>query len=467
MIYVLLICLSILLIGSFILNKKDIISPSVTFCASFCFSCIWAAIYAKKWELELHSNTFFVIVGGVIEFVIISFFIQCMFSFFAKKSEAYQKVKLKKIEINSFKKISFLVFCILTFIYTIYAIVKVTDGNFGNIGAALDKYNSMLKFSKEPVVLPKVLNLFRYSIKGAGYWFIYVIINNYLVDKKIDFLSILIVIMSMACELATGSRGGAMNMGFAFVAIFFTLLNKKNNFVKSINFKTIILIVLIGSISLITFQTVGTLLGRKASSSSSVVAMKTTDYLAVYCGAEIKNLDMFLQEEHIKNNTIWGSQTFVSVIRWLGPRFGVKNYYYALDLPFRKVNGFSLGNVCTTFYPYIYDFGYFGEVVLVGGMAIIVQCIYEICKRKKFKNVPLISVLMYGYIYSSIILSFFSNKFYENTFTRNALIVIPISWIAYEILFCKIVFNKKDEIKYLSNNVDINNEIINNENKNS
>ena len=288
MIYILLICLCILVITSFILNKKDIISPAVTFCVSFCFSCIWATIYEKKWELGLHSNTFFFFTGGVLEFVIISFFIQCVFSFFVKKSYKTQNVELKKIEISTFKKIFFLLFCIFTFIYTIYAIVKVTDGSFGDIGAALDKYNSMLKFSKEPVVLPKLLNLFRYSIKGAGYWFIYVIINNYLVNKKIDFLSIIIVIMSMACEFATGSRGGTMNMGLAIIAIFFMLNNKKNNFRKSISLKTIISIIVVGSISLYTFQTVGTLLGRKASSSSSVVAMNKADYLAVYCRSRNK-----------------------------------------------------------------------------------------------------------------------------------------------------------------------------------
>ena len=443
MIYVLLICLCILLIASFILNKKDIISPSVTFCASFCFSTIWTAIYAKKWKLGLHSNTFFVIFGGVFEFVIISFLIQCWFRCFYKKNDTIKEVEIKKIKIGTLKKIFFLIFCIFTFLYTIYAIVKITNGNFGNIGDALDKYNSMLKFSQEPVVLPKLLNLFRYSIKGAGYWFIYVIINNYLVDKKIDFLSIFIVIMSMTCEFATGSRGGAMNMGLSIIAIFFMLNNKKNNFRKSINIKTIICIIAVGSISLYTFQTVGTLLGRKASSSSSVVAMKKTDYLAVYCGAEIKNLDMFLQEDYNKNNEIWGSQTFISLIRWLGPKFGIENYYYQLDLPFRRINGFSLGNVYTTFYPYIYDFGYTGEICLVGLMSMIAQYMYEICKRVKLKDKPSIPILLYGYMYSSIVLSFFSNKFYENTFTRNALIVIPISWIMYEIFFCKIVFSKK------------------------
>ena len=96
MIYVLLICLCILLIASFILNKKDIISPSVTFCASFCFSTIWAAIYAKKWKLGLHSNTFFVIFGGVFEFVIISFLIQCWFRCFYKKNDTIKEVEIKK-----------------------------------------------------------------------------------------------------------------------------------------------------------------------------------------------------------------------------------------------------------------------------------------------------------------------------------------------------------------------------------
>lgn len=443
MIYLLMVLLCILLWIIFILNKKDLIAPAFIFCASFCFACFWSTMYAKKWELGLHSNTFWVILGGVLEFFAITLIVKGVFYKIKGKQNTQEENKLEKIKIENWKKIIFLIFCIFTSLYTIYSIVKLVNGDFGNIGNALDKYNSLLKFSKDPVLLPKLLNLCRYAVKGAGYWFAYVYINNYLVEKKVDFLSIGIVIMSMMCEMATGSRGGAMNILIAIIAYIFLLMSKKNTFKKRIRIRTIMIFAIVGIIVLYTFQATGSLLGRKASSSASVVSMNSVDYLAVYCGAEIKNLDLFLQEEHKNDNEIWGSQTFISLIRWMGPKFGVENSYYQADLPFRRVNNFSLGNVYTTFYPYIYDFGYGGMIVLVGIMAAVVQTIYEICKRKKVTNKPAMSILIYGYIFHTLVLSFFSNKFYENTLTRNCVIVIPLCWILYEIFFCRVKLRRK------------------------
>ena len=55
MIYVLAISLLIIFIISFILNKKDIVSPSFIFSFGFVFQSIWAVVYAKKWENQQHN----------------------------------------------------------------------------------------------------------------------------------------------------------------------------------------------------------------------------------------------------------------------------------------------------------------------------------------------------------------------------------------------------------------------------
>ena len=92
MIYLLLITLVILLIISYYINSKDIIAPSFIFTLSFAFSAIWAVAYADIWDLDSFSKTtYFVIVGGVLLFIIVSLIIKIIFSI--KKQQT-------KIEIN-------------------------------------------------------------------------------------------------------------------------------------------------------------------------------------------------------------------------------------------------------------------------------------------------------------------------------------------------------------------------------
>lgn len=49
--------------------KKDPFSPAVVFCASFVFCCSWAVVFANQWRLELHINTFNVIIFGVFTYM--------------------------------------------------------------------------------------------------------------------------------------------------------------------------------------------------------------------------------------------------------------------------------------------------------------------------------------------------------------------------------------------------------------
>lgn len=49
---------------SYLFNKGEIIAPAFVFCASFIFSLAWALAYANRWDLNLHFNTFGVILGS-------------------------------------------------------------------------------------------------------------------------------------------------------------------------------------------------------------------------------------------------------------------------------------------------------------------------------------------------------------------------------------------------------------------
>lgn len=433
MIYELLIGLIVLLWVSFLLNRKDILSPSFIFCTSFVFSCIWAVLYSNQWELKLHLNTFMVIIVGVVTFIFTSFVLK--FFFDGTKGNEYinEKIELKKIQLNKWIKVICIAYCVFTIFYTLNAIKNAVNGSWINIVDAINTYRKGNLFLDKKITLPRMVYYTRVLANTLAYWFVYIIINNYLIDKKIDLLSAVIVFLCIISGITTGSRGDAINLILATISISFLLSRRKRGFFKAIRFKSIIKIIIVGVFFLTIFQKTAILLGRSAKYDHMY-------YLAIYCGAQIKNLDIFLQEnEKIirTSHNSWGDQTFINAKKWLSPKLGIEDTKYEFDLPFRSVNGMNLGNVYTTFYPYIYDFGYKGLIILVALMAIIVQSVYEICKRRKINKKVDVYIIVYSQMFSLLVTAFFSNKFYEEIFNRSFIYNIILLNV-FNFIFCRI-----------------------------
>ena len=108
-----------------------------------------------------------------------------------------------------------------------------------------------------------------------------------------------------------------------------------------------------------------------------------------------------------------------------------------------------MGNVYTVFYPFIYDFGYVGVVVLTALMAFVCQVCYELGRNSKNRRVSLLFTIIYGTITSTLLLAFFSNKFYENIFTvefvKRVIILVGFD-IIFNMFFLK---TKKASFKIL------------------
>lgn len=432
MLYILFILLLIFLFISYSTFDQDIMSPAFVFTSSFTFCVGWAIAYANKWNLSLHVNTFLTIFSGVFLFVLFSWLTHFLFVNMKVLGNSRKNTKLGEINIEKWKLIFFIIFELASIVYTIKELRHVT-GIFSLTDAILNYRNETVTTGIQ-YSFPKVMVLMRLVTNAAGYWFSFVFANHFIVTHKIDIYSIIIVILSGVSNSILGGRGNSINVLMGLVVIFYFLYRAHNNIELGISFKVIIYGIISVVLILILFQQFGTVLGRVSQANP-------LDYLAKYCGAEIKNLDIFLQSGAFPNKfNYWGSQTFVNIIKTIGPSIGLTNVSYALDLPFLQINGYNLGNVYTTFYPYIYDFGYSGVVFLVPLMAIILQVVYENSRVVK-RGYPYLSLIIYGYMFSSIVLSFFSNKFYEQNFSLNFIMTVII-WILFDFFFCKIKSNR-------------------------
>ena len=439
--------LTALIIVVFILvllfNKKNILEPSTIFAFSFVPLLVMASINYYNYDLNIGTNTFFVILLGVIEFVLIC---QITKHFIRKTKPHNEKKEIKNeskslekvIEISNLSKVFLLLFVIVSSLIYLYFVVKAVGGSFnslGEISAAISKFDSLLKFSNNAPHMPFIVSNLSFLITGAGYWFIYVVINNLIIEKKIRILDAAIIITILLSTFLSGSRTTSFFMIIAAI-VFYLYLSSQH---KKFNKKHIKILAIIICSFILLFAPLAKLLGRD-------VRTNYFEYISVYCGAEVKNLDIFLNDEKFeKKNNIWGSQTFYHGIAAVGRKIGSDWYKpYQLDLPFQSINGKSLGNVYTTFYPYIYDFGYIGEAILVAIMAFVSQLIFEKMNMNKKGRVNK-WLLLYAIVYTCLLLSFFSNKFYESLI-NTAIIKYIIAWFICDWVFiktCRIKFRKK------------------------
>lgn len=442
MLYLLTIALGICFVLLFILYKKDILEPSILFTASFLMLSMMALVNSNRFKLGLHFNTFCVVLGGVLIFIITSFLIKIIYNRKkSKKDLENKKIEFTMINPNKIMQILFMVFafaaCFLYVFFTMKA-VNIKFTGISSVMSAISKYDSISKFSDNysSIKLPFLISNLRVGVIAVGYWFFYVMIHNFVFFKKISVLEIITVIPCFAISLLEGSRTPAFYMISTSIIVFLILLSKYRGFGKIISTKLVLSIIIIGFLFVLSFKPAAKLLGRNINISFS-------NYISIYCGAQLKNLDIYLNTKHKNTNTIPGSQTFVSLISSYGNKIGFKNYKnYHLDLPFQKVGNVSLGNVYTTFYPYIYDFGYIGLVILVMIMAIISQLLYEVIKNKVLGKYPINTIILYGYVGTSLLLSFFSNKFYENMFSL-VIIKYVIVWLLCDFIFIKIFSYKR------------------------
>ena len=333
------------------------------------------------------------------------------------------------IEVETWKKVVVLIIEVITSAATVIGIVRIMSTNLSQAITAIGEYRSLSMFSDETIqALPAWINVLRSAVLALGYWFLYVLINNFIL-KKWDFLTLAIVLLAAITSMTTGSRGNAFFMVISAIVMYLLLKKKQTGFRKGIRLKTFLIILMVLVLVLVNSQTIANLVGRGAEE------MNPIEYISIYCGAQIMNLDTYLQGNMTPSN-IWGGQTFINAVTWLGPILGLDIEHYELDLPFQRANGLNLGNVYTTFYPFIYDFGYIGVFVMTALMALISQWIYERAKRAAFKKTAAFSVILYCYISASIFFSFFSNKFYEQVCNIWFIRSIIIWWLS-NMLFCR------------------------------
>ena len=367
-------------ITSYYLNNRNLVSPAFLLSTTFFICSLVALINQNKWQLILNRKTYLVICGAILEFIIVTYLVNKLLS-------------VVKFQYKNSKK---------------------------------------SKLNAPYIALSKIANIFLAFILASGLYTGYVFFLYIIVKKNFRFDLFINMFISILAPFVTGSRGNSIYMIISWVIYCYLILWKNNKLNFKMQFKFVMRITLVLIILLLLLPLTAVLFGRRMDNWD--------EYLSIYIGAQIKNLNEFILNNNFPLQTsIFGQQTFFTIIPLVSKLIGLNIPSYKLDLPYQAIGSLSLGNVYTTFYPWLYDFGYKGVFLLTLIMAIVVEFIYHLALHSKLQFG--LSILLYGYLGSFVALLFFSNKFYEGL--NSTLILIIMSWI----LLIYIFKQKKGKIK--------------------
>lgn len=429
-------------------ENRDFLSPSSVFCMMLLGSLFMCVISSSDYSFELGLKVFNVLLCGTLIFTVISllhYVSHKRTNIFPIDPSCFAKV-FNPIELSKTVLFAFLIIELVVSYFAIKYIIDIataSTGGFSSLSIAIGIYDNLQKFDLQGL---QDLHVNRHPIYSMGwplltsvsYISIYVICHNLILCKKKESVLTTIVAVYFALTFLSGGRTYAFRVITAFVTYFYYFSNAKLGFHKrQLSFILKIILVAIGVVAFFTLMR--QVLGRNMSD------YKWYQTMFSYFGAPIVNLDYYLEQCIYPTSKLFGQESLFGIYNFIGNRFNIGEYIYSLDLPFVYCTGRNTGNVYTMFYQFVHDFGYWGIVPLVTFMAYVYNKLY----RKSYvsikkKNTVSISLFIYGYLINDLIMSFFSNKFYETTVT-----VGFARFMVWTFIIWNIVIEKRIEFREL------------------
>lgn len=413
MMFVLWLLTLILLVFCLLFWRGYYVAPATLFCLGFfaCFSV--ALIYQEQWNFELHDITLFVVLGGLISFVLAAIAADLFFQRAPKRSVPSEKGYFS-LPVYRVSLVIFLGINVLAIVMAAVSLMQMYPGQglLGSMGA----YNNALKFgSGESKSFPRYVLTLRNITLFFGYVACYLLAQQIVCKRKKGcILLVTIVITTLIASMQSGARSGAVGYIVVFFACYELIMLRRYGR-RHVSVKQILVVIGVCIILVAVFQASLTLLGRQGGNLSFL------DYLTIYCGAQLPNLDEFLTEGVKLQGLPWGAMTFVTSYGDIGNWFGISGLDYSLDLPFRSRMGQSMGNVYTAFYSYYYDFGFAGVIILSSIAGFASQVLFRITIRANGGLASSVLSIFYAILSYNLVLSFFTNRLYESFFTTGIL----------------------------------------------
>lgn len=443
MIWLLLLLLIIIVYINYKIVDVDIFNPAVMVSAMFSiftFFCCLANIYIGI-DIE-NAETIIVITLGMSIFTIFNYYIYNP----PHGISNLQKTKITMPTIWGFWGI----ICTSAAIYVNYHYIvdfAAAYGIGGDFFESMVQYKIIMTFHDIDDILvssPWYRGLLLTISSSFAYFAIYVFMKKKVINGNFDLIYGTNIFLYILLSLMGGSRSETFRVITAAMFLWYIFYKAK----KGTSFKVkpvLIKLFLVMSIIVLVFISFIFIIGR---TKADMDLEYTITAIFIYAGAPIFNLDIYLGNPWQQTHEIFGELTFYRLINGIGSKFGDSSLVYELDLPFLSYQNYNLGNVYTTFYAFIYDFGFIGVIVLTAIMAAVCVWLYNKVRASRImeNNISFI-VICYAYLVNDMIMLPFSNRFYETVVNIGTLYRFIIIYILVCIVNKNMKSNKSIKIQ--------------------
>ena len=282
-------------------------------------------------------------------------------------------------------------------------------GGAGSIASLLNLYRDLSSFNTldKSDAFPAWLNLLYVAVIGLGLFWSYVLVNNYMIDKKITkniIINAMLIIVSVLMNMVNANRTRMIMLAISIAIYIWFFQHRITGWKDGLKFRTIIKIIIAVIGFVVLFFSVRNLVGRNDSRSLLYV-------ITHYFGVPIAGLNEFLKNP--TSSSIWGKETFAGINNYIGNHFNRQELIYSTQKEFRNIHGINIGNVYTAFRSYVHDFGFEGMIFLTSVESSVMSICYYKLKKSVSNKIVDIRLLLFPLIYYANVLLFYADWFYE------------------------------------------------------
>ena len=415
-----LLALLVLLIVAY---RGDFAEPSILFVVGFTLAVFNGLTNYRTWDFDLSMQTCFVVGFGTFAFALTAYGVKVFFRSCVGHRTAHREYgEPQDIVLPMWVYVGGLLFTGLALLIVSRQIISLTlpYGGDGSLDKAIGLYDKLNKFSTKGVALSGIPSLLHLATNAMAYAWLFLAMRSVVVRSlRNDYLAVINVLAAVPMTLISGGRNSLIQLGVA-AWTYWALFRRQNNRWKGmrLGFRTVLKFVAIALVGLASFKPLLSLMGRKAGDSTMY------EYLSIYIGAPIKNLDAYLTN----------GKTVLDWMQWQ---------------PFQRYGERSLGNVFTTYYAFIFDWGIAGAMLAIVLIAALSQLCYEsavFALQYGKAGIP-ISMMLYGAIGYCCAFSFFSNRWMSTMFNqimlRNIIIWVVLIFFVNSVRIRKRAFAKR------------------------
>lgn len=407
-IIILTISLVLLLLFSYITNKKNLFAPSFICTASFLIGSVFLVLLEDEWRVSsINFETYFVIIFGLFSLWLGERLYANKVSIVPSQSlrESYKAVKALHV---SDKIVFFLIIVNFYVAYTYFKEVMAFMIFVDEWSESMAEYRMAIMTGE--VSISRLVSQLRAITTASTYLFLFLFIHNIVKGDsfKNNHLYLLACIPHLIIIFLTGGRIGYLSFAAIILWYIFILIASKltkyqySKFVYRFSRKA----ALFAGLLLLLFFSLRIVMGRSTTKERTF-----TNYIGEYIGAPTLNLDYFISRHNPPNLIDYDFRKSTALVglssfcypnaRNIPPKYGSR------DMGFREgYGGAVFGNVYTAFARYYADFGYLGVFLFPFTLGAILMKVMSSALSKKtlFSKRYIFSVIVYAFFYNQLVI---------------------------------------------------------------